>query len=105
MPCKGGSGCSGRWSGVIEPIRCGCCVDAELKGLCLAGSVDVVGRGEACERRGLAQGWGGAAPCGVPFLGATIYRAVMLMLMLFVDSRYCVTDLLLVGGDLGDPSL
>jgi hypothetical protein len=29
----------------------------------------------------------------------------MLMLMLFVDSRYCVTDLLLVGGDLGDPSL
>jgi hypothetical protein len=29
------------------------------------------------------------------------YRAAMLMLMLFVDSRYCVTDLQLVGGDLG----
>jgi hypothetical protein len=26
---------------------------------------------------------------------------LMLMLMLFVDSRYCVTDLLLAGGDLG----
>lgn len=33
------------------------------------------------------------------------YRAVMLMLMLFVDRRYCVTDLLWVSGGKRDFSL
>jgi hypothetical protein len=35
---KMGRGCSGRGSGVIEPIRCGCCVDAELKGCAWQGA-------------------------------------------------------------------
>jgi hypothetical protein len=89
---KMGSGCSGRGSGVnrvIEPIRCGCCVDAELKGCAWQGaSMSLVEDRPVSDTEWLRDG------AVRHRAGCRLWccRAAMLMLILFVDSRYCVTD-------------